>query len=183
MPAPLVRSALGAAANVTRYRTEQNQRVTVGGLKVASDQPYRDSIQYCEERREAFAAFGTALDNLTHNDRRVRKALLTTKVLPICIETIASCGADAVKFWRSVLRALTYLANPLVRVLRLAFPAQAAVRPLLSEPRATMPALMSRLIAAFTSRSCSVPQCAQRQRSWLSGFARLVPHCEQSWEV
>ena len=103
VPAPLVRSALGAAANVTRYRTEQNQRVTVGGVKVASDQPYRDSIQYCEERKEAFAAFGTALDNLTHNDRRVRKALLTTKVLPICIETIASCGADAVRFWRSVL--------------------------------------------------------------------------------
>ena len=103
IPPALLKPALGAAAYAARYLTRVNTTVQVGNRKVyRADQPYRDSIRYVQERHDAFTAFDKTLSDLTDHDKRVRKALLSTKILPICIETIVSRADDALRFWRSV---------------------------------------------------------------------------------
>ena len=104
VPPALVKPALGMAAYVVRYRTRVNPTMHVGTRKVNSaDLPYRDSVRYVKDRQPEFKAFGETIEGLSAEDRRIRKTLLGVKVLPIVIETIASRGAYAIEFWRSVL--------------------------------------------------------------------------------
>ena len=99
----LIGTALDAAACATRYRTRRDPRVSVGTRQVVIDQPYRDSVEYVAQRKEAFDAFGTCFEGLAQEDKAVQRALVRKSVLPICIETIVSRGEDAVAFWRTVL--------------------------------------------------------------------------------
>ena len=120
---PILRNvALDAAATATRYKTETDLRVQVGQSRIVIGQPYRDSIEYVAQKRDAFWSFGDACSVVsTTHDRVVRRALLRRGILPICIETIASRGEDAVRFWRAVLsgqdadRAATYVRDNLTQ--------------------------------------------------------------------
>ena len=120
---PILRNvALDAAATATRYKTETDLRVQVGQSRIVMGQPYRDSIEYIAQKRDAFWAIGDACAVVSsHHDRVVRRALLRRGILPICIETIASRGEDAVRFWRAVLsgqdadRAATYVRDNLTQ--------------------------------------------------------------------
>ena len=103
IPPILARTALPAAAYATRYRTNRDPRVPVGGREVVIDQPYRDSVEYVNQRKEAFNMFGACFENLAQQDKGIQRALVRKSVLPICIETIISRGEDALAFWRAVL--------------------------------------------------------------------------------
>ena len=103
VPAILAKSAIDAADAAIRYRTGSAKRVEVGNTRTPMDRPYRDTVQYVNDHRDAFHTLGTAFDNLTPHDSRVRNALLRKSVLPICIETVAAVGDKAVRFWRAVL--------------------------------------------------------------------------------
>ena len=120
---PVLRNvALDAAATAARYKTESDPRVQVGQSRIVMDQPYRDSIEYVAQKRDAFWALGEACSVVSSpHDRIVRRALLRRGILPICIETVASQGDDAVRFWRAVLsgenadRAATYVRDNLTQ--------------------------------------------------------------------
>ena len=103
VPAVLAKSAIDAADAAIGYRTGSARRVEVGNIRTAMDRPYRDTVQYVNDHRDAFHALGAAFENLTPHDNRVRNALLRKAVLPICIETVAAVGDKAVRFWRTVL--------------------------------------------------------------------------------
>ena len=103
VPAVLAPSAIDAAAAATRYRAQAPRKVDIGDSRTIIDQPYRDSLAYIDSRLDAFNALGPAFENLTPYDRRVRNALLSKGVLPICVETVISTGEKAVRFWRAVL--------------------------------------------------------------------------------
>ncbi|MCY4507548.1 MAG: hypothetical protein OXG35_11395 [Acidobacteria bacterium] len=102
---PIVRNAIvEAAATVERYQTETDPKVQVGASQVVIDRPHRDCVEYITERRDAIWAFGDACAVVrTRHDRIVRRALIRRGILPICLETIASRGRDALAFWRAVL--------------------------------------------------------------------------------
>ena len=103
VPAFLIKTCLSAAAYGIRYRSKADDKTEVAGSKVVIDTPYRDRRDYIHERHSAFEAAGKIMFGLSANDSRVRAAVASARILPICIETIMTSAEKATSFWRGVL--------------------------------------------------------------------------------
>ena len=122
VPAFLIKTCLSAAAYGIRYRSKADDKTEVAGSKVVIDTPYRDRRDYIHERHSAFEAAGKIMFGLSANDSRVRAAVASARILPICIETIMTSAEKATSFWRGVLRCLPrFPAVAMTRTIRARF--------------------------------------------------------------
>ena len=104
VPENLLKNALSAAAYALLYAGHSViQQVGEEQKNVKAAVPYRIRRNYVDARREAFRILGDeVLKDLRQADNKVRSALTTPRVMPICLETIAASGAEAQRFWRGV---------------------------------------------------------------------------------
>ena len=141
VPDSLIKNALSAAAYALLY-TSYDPMYKIGerGKKVKGLVPYRERRNYIDARREAFSVLGgRVLIGLTKADSKVRTALLTPRVMPVCIETIEACGEEAIRFWRGV--ATNHDPTPVQSILREALLATlSASRPYAASHKARMAA-------------------------------------------
>lgn len=141
VPDSLLKTALSAAGYALEYSGyNASQMVGEQYKTVKAMVPYRHRLNYVDERREAFHVLGEeVLKGLTKADSKVRTALLTPRVMPVCIETIAACGQEAIRFWRGV--AGNHGPTPVQSILREALLASMpAARPYAASQKARMAA-------------------------------------------
>ena len=106
VPIALMKNALSAASHALLYSGfDPTQEFGENKKKVRGIVPFRLRRDYVDARRDAFLILGeTILAKLPANrgNNKVRSAMISPRVMPVILETLAAESGEATAFWRAV---------------------------------------------------------------------------------